>query len=54
MKLPSIPLRDDLAARARGLAGQAASGAAKAADTEPRRSPRPSLGTASVSHSETG
>ena len=36
MKLPSIPSRDDLAARARGLAGQAASGAAKATDTVSR------------------
>lgn len=36
MKLPSIPSRDDLTARARGLAGQAASGAAKAADTVSR------------------
>ena len=36
MKLPSIPSRDDLAAQARGLAGQAASGAAKAADTVSR------------------
>lgn len=36
MKLPSIPSRDDLAARARGLAGQAASGATKAADTVSR------------------
>ena len=33
MKLPSIPSRDDLTAQARNLAGQAASGAAKAADT---------------------
>ena len=36
MKLPSIPTRDDLTAQARGLAGQAASGAAKAADTVSR------------------
>lgn len=36
MKLPSIPSRDDLTARARGLAGQAASGAAKATDTVSR------------------
>ena len=36
MKLPSIPSRDDLTAQARGLAGQAASGAAKAADTVSR------------------
>ena len=36
VKLPSIPSRDDLTARARGLAGQAASGAAKAADTVSR------------------
>ena len=36
MKLPSIPSRDDLAAQARGLAGQAAAGAAKAADTVSR------------------
>lgn len=36
MKLPSIPSRDDLTARARGLAGQAASGAAKATDTASR------------------
>ena len=36
MKLPSIPSRDDLAAQARGLAGQAASGAAKATDTASR------------------
>ena len=36
MKLPSIPSRDDLTARARGLAGQIASGAAKATDTVSR------------------
>ena len=36
MKLPSIPSRDDLAAQARGLVGQAAAGAAKAADTVSR------------------
>ena len=36
MKLPSIPSRDDLTAQARGFAGQAASGAAKAADTVSR------------------
>ena len=36
MKLPSIPSRDGLTARARGLAGQAASGATKAADTVSR------------------
>ena len=36
MKLPGIPSRDDLTARARGLAGQAASGATKAADTVSR------------------
>ena len=36
MKLPSIPSRDGLTARARGLAGQAASGAAKATDTVSR------------------
>lgn len=36
MKLPSIPSRDDLTSQARGLAGQAVSGAAKAADTVSR------------------
>ena len=36
MKLPGIPSRDDLSAQARGLAGQAASGATKAADTVSR------------------
>ena len=36
MKLPSIPSRDELTAQARGFAGQAASGAAKAADTVSR------------------
>ena len=40
MKLPSIPSRDDLAAQARGLAGQAASGATKAADTVSRAAAR--------------
>ena len=36
MKLPGIPSRDALTAHARGLAEQAASGAAKAADTMSR------------------
>ncbi len=36
MKLPSIPSRDDLTSQARGFAGQAVSGAAKAADTVSR------------------